>query len=63
MDFKKAVPSETNENVDDSWDLSDDQMFFIMQRHNAIFAAYDDDNMEYLQGIENLRTIFLYLVI
>lgn len=38
---------------DDDWSLTTDQMVFMMQHHNAIEEAYQNDDMDYLRGIES----------
>lgn len=37
----------------DEWNLTTDQMFFLIQLHNPIQEAYASDNMAYLDSIEN----------
>ncbi|TVR21190.1 MAG: hypothetical protein EA396_08860 [Anaerolineaceae bacterium] len=42
------APSTTPQNEADDWTLDTDQMIFMMQNHNAIDAAYENDDIGYL---------------
>jgi predicted nucleic acid-binding Zn-ribbon protein len=47
--------------ADDEWTLDVDQMVFMLQHHNAIEAAYDDENMEFLRDLadsDEYKSIF-----
>ena len=47
--------------VQDDWTLTSNQMFFLIKRHNAIAAAYENDDMDFLDSIktsEEYRTLF-----
>ena len=35
----------------DDWILNADQMIFMLQHHNPIEAAYEDDRLEYLREL------------
>lgn len=35
----------------DDWTLNGEQMIFMLQHHNPIEAAYEDDRMDYLREL------------
>lgn len=39
--------------MSDDWNLTDDQMFFLMQRYNSIHLAYENGGVEYLDRLEH----------
>lgn len=41
------------ENRQDDWVLSADQMIFMLQRHNSILAAYEEEDMDFLSQLES----------
>jgi hypothetical protein len=49
------------QNEEDQWILTTDQMIFMLQYHNPIEAAYENDDMEYLRSLaasEEYKSIF-----
>ena len=40
----------------DSWTLTTDQMIFMLQHHNAVEAAYANDDMDFLRNLAASET-------
>lgn len=50
-----------NIEIDDEWSLTTDQMIFMMQHHNLIEQAFEDDDMDSLRTLaasEAFKLIF-----
>lgn len=44
--------TKTSQEVEDDWSLDIDQMLFMLQNHNVISEAFEQDDMESLQALE-----------
>jgi hypothetical protein len=51
-EFRQQV---TTEEAQTAWELDTDQMLFMLQHHNAIEVAYEQDDLESLARLEQSK--------